>query len=51
MGYDYEDAWNDLKALFRESKPGEETQVPLSEKDKAWVRKKMADIEKDITNR
>jgi len=49
MGYDYEDAWNKLKSLFRESKLGEETQVPLNEEQKAWARSKMLDIEKNIT--
>jgi len=51
MGYGYEDAWYELKALFRESKVGEETQVPLSEKDKAWIRNKMLDLEKKITSK
>jgi len=50
MGYDYEDAWNELKGIFHASKPNEETEAPLGEKAKEWMRNKMSDMEKEISN-
>lgn len=40
MGYDHEDAWNELKGIFHASKSNEETEAPLSEWTKEWIRNK-----------
>jgi len=48
MGYDYEDAWNELFALFKKLKRNEESQVPFSDGSREWIRKKMKEIEKNI---
>ena len=49
MGYDYEDAWNELKNIFRELEPNEESEIPMSNNTRKWVRDKMSELEKSIT--
>ena len=49
MGYDFEDAWNELKGVFRELKPNEESEAPLGNNARKWIRDKMADIEQNIS--
>ena len=51
MGYDYEDAWNDLKAMSQELMPYEESKTPFGNQARKWVRNKMLDIEKNITKK
>ena len=48
MGYDYEDAWNELKDIFHELKSNEENATPLDSRTKEWLRNKMSDIEQNI---
>jgi len=49
MGYDYEDAWNELFELFKELPPNKESKMPFNNNSRKWIRDKMLDIEKNIT--
>jgi hypothetical protein len=49
MGYDFEDAWNELKEIFHELKPNEESEIPVSPNSRKWVRDKMSELEKTIS--
>ncbi len=55
MGYDYEDAWNDLKDIFSDStrsRKNSKIQIAwhLDEKTRKWIRDKMEELEKNITS-
>jgi len=49
MGYDYEDAWNELFELFKELPPNTESEMPFNNNSRKWIRDKMSDIKKNIT--
>ena len=51
MGYDYEDAWDELFALFKELPPNTESEIPFNNRAREWIRIKMIDIEKNITKK
>ena len=49
MGYDYEDIWNELKGIFQELKPNEESEIPFGNKSREWIRDKMTELERSVT--
>ena len=49
MGYDYEDAWNELFELFKKLPSNTESEMPFNNNSRKWIRDKMSDIKKNIT--
>lgn len=49
MGYDYEDAWDELYTLFEELPLNTESEIPFDDKGRRWILEKMSEIEKKIT--